>query len=178
MDQFFASNVGKTKSFNWSQLGDIKQGRGNLGEEMPVIVYRLMQYTIMDVLYEKFGREEGGGYIRDAGYLAGIEFSKNVLDLNLNFDEFISNLRETLKALKIGILRVESSDTGTGEMVLTISEDLDCSGLSIMNESVCIYDEGFLSGILEMYTGKKYTFREVDCWATGDRVCRFKGNPV
>ena len=24
-----------------------------------------------------------------------------------------------------------------------------------------------------MYSGKPYTAVEVDCWATGDRVCRF-----
>ena len=178
MDNIFANNSVKLKSFDWSQLGDIKNGRGNLGEDMPVIVYRLMQYTIMDVLYTKFGKEEGGSYIRDAGYLAGTEFSKNVLDLNLGFDEFISHLRETLKALKIGILRVEYSDVETGEIVLTVSEDLDCSGLPMTSEAVCIYDEGFLAGILEMYTGKKYAFREVDCWATGDRVCRFVGKTI
>ena len=31
------------EGFNWNSLGDIKGGRGDLGEEMPVLVYRLMQ---------------------------------------------------------------------------------------------------------------------------------------
>ncbi|MDR0671731.1 MAG: hypothetical protein LBF64_05400 [Oscillospiraceae bacterium] len=31
-----------------------------------------------------------------------------------------------------------------------------------------------MSGILEIYTGQKYDVREVDCWASGDRVCRFE----
>ena len=178
MDNIFTNNSERLSSFNWNQLGDIKNGRGNLGEEMPVIVYRLMQYTIIDVLHKKLGKEEGNHVIRDAGYLAGTEFTKNVLDISVGFDEFISRLQETLKVLKIGILRIESLDTATGEMVLTVGEDLDCSGLPVMNETVCIYDEGFLAGILEAYTGKKHIFREVDCWSTGDRVCRFKGNPI
>jgi predicted hydrocarbon binding protein len=59
-----------------------------------------------------------------------------------------------------------------------LSEDLDCSGLPIFGESVCDYDEGFIAGILEQYTGKKFLVKEVDCWATGDRTCRFEVRAV
>jgi len=96
----------------------------------------------------------------------------------LDFDSFISHLQEALKLLKIGILRMEHFNPENGEIILTVAEDLDCSGLPITNESVCVYDEGFITGILELYTGKKYVVRETDCWATGDRVCRFRGAPV
>jgi predicted hydrocarbon binding protein len=165
-------------TFSWENLGDIKEGRGDLGEEMPVLVYRLMQYTMLDVLSKAYGGEQANEYFRQAGFLAGTEFSNNVLDLKVDFNTFIANLQETLKDLKIGILRIESFDTGTGEIVLTVGQDLDCSGLPVTNETVCNYDEGFIAGILEAYTGKKYDVREVDCWANGDRVCRFQGNVV
>jgi predicted hydrocarbon binding protein len=77
--------------------------------------------------------------------------------------------------MKIGILRMEMFDPKTGDLVLTVGQDLDCSGLPVTNETVCNYDEGFIAGILEVYTGTKYEVREVDCWANGDRVCRFNG---
>jgi len=176
MENIFEKNT--RKSFDWSQLGDIKTGRGNLGDEMPVAVYRLMQYTLLDVLCKNYGLEKANDLFRAAGYLAGTEFSKNVLNLSLDFNSFISHLQETLKTLKIGILRMEAMNVETGEMVLTVGEDLDCSGLPVTNENLCIYDEGFLSGILEVYTGKKYIVEEVDCWASGDRVCRFRGIPA
>ena len=80
------------------------------------------------------------------------------------------------QALKIGLLRVEECDFEKGEFVITVHEDLDCSGLPATGELVCRYDEGFLAGILEMYTGKRFQVREVECWASGSRVCRFKGN--
>lgn len=163
------------RHFQWDSLGDIKNGRGDLGEEMPVIVYRLMQYTLIDVMSSEIGLEKANDYFRKAGFLAGQEFAKNVLKLDLDFDSFISHLQETLVLLKIGILRMEFFDSASGEIILTVAEDLDCSGLPITNENVCVYDEGFISGILEKYTGKKYSVRETDCWATGDRVCRFKG---
>lgn len=169
-----AKNAGH-HSFTWSGLGDIRKGRSELGEEMPVLVYRLMQYTMLDVLSRKYGAREADEHFRSAGFLAGQEFAKNVLDLNAPFNRFLTDLQRSLKELKIGILRMESFNDATGEIVLTVGEDLDCSGLPVTGESVCCYDEGFLSGLLEAYTGKRYAVREIDCWANGDRVCRFQG---
>lgn len=165
-------------SFSWANLGDIKEGRGDLGEEMPVLVYRLMQYTMLDVLTKDFGQEKANDYLRAAGHLAGTEFARNTLDLAVDFNTFISNLQKTLQELKIGILRMENYNTDTGEIVLTVGQDLDCSGLPVTDETVCDYDEGFIAGILELYTGKPYSVKEIDCWANGDRVCRFKGSVV
>ena len=168
----------KRRVFSWSNLGDIKFGRGDLGEEMPVIVYRLMQFTLFDSMSSEVGLEKANDFFRKAGFLAGTEYAKNALNLKLDFDGFISHLQESLKQLKIGILRMEAFNPEDGKITLTVAEDLDCSGLPITNESVCVYDEGFIAGILEAYTGNKYDVREVDCWATGDRVCRFKAEPL
>ena len=165
----------KHEDFSWEKLGNIKEGRGDLSEEMPVLVYRLMQYTMLDVLSKAHGVDQANEYFRQAGYLAGTEFSRNALDLTLDFSEFISSLQKALQDLKIGILRMEDFNSDNGSIVLTVGQDLDCSGLPITNENVCIYDEGFIAGILEQYTGEKYNVREVDCWASGDRVCRFTG---
>ena len=160
--------------FSWDILGNIKEGRGDMGEDMPVIVYRLMQYTMLDVLTKAHGGDQANEYFRQAGFLAGMEFAKNVLDLKTDFDSFLVNLQNVLQNMKIGILRMEAFDPVTGDIVLTVGQDLDCSGLPVTNENVCTYDEGFISGILGAYTGKKYTVKEIDCWANGDRVCRFK----
>jgi len=174
MENVFAVNE-THNDFKWDNLGDVKEGRGDLGEEMPVVVYRLMQYTMLDVLTKAYGNEKANEHFRDAGYLAGGEFARNNLDLSVDFDTFVANLQKVIHSLKIGILRLEQFNEETGSMVLTVAQDLDCSGLPITNETVCFYDEGFIAGILEAFTGKKYDVREVDCWASGDRVCRFNG---
>jgi hypothetical protein len=171
----FKSNE-SNNAFEWSSLGDIQTGRKNLGEEMPVVAYRLFQYTLRDVMNRELGVDKTSDLIRKAGELAGREFCKNVLDKTLDFNAFIANLQKTLKDLKIGILRIEKADMEKLEFYLTVEEDLDCSGLPISDESVCDYDEGLIAGILNEYTGKAFVAREVDCWATGDRVCRFKVN--
>ncbi len=163
------------EGFSWKDLGNIKKGREALGEEMPVLVYRLMQYTLLDVLTKTHGKYQANEYFRQAGYLAGMEFAKNILDIEVDFGTFVANLQKKLRQLKIGILRMEEFDETTGEIVLTVGEDLDCSGLPVTGDTVCFYDEGFIAGILEVYTGKKYNVHEIDCWANGDRVCRFRG---
>ena len=174
MENIFA-NSRKHEVFTWAGLGDIQAGRGDLGAEMPVLVYRLMQFTMLDVLSRAHGLDKANEYFRDAGFLAGYEFAKNTLNMEADFDSFIAQLQKVMHELKIGLLRMESFDPASGSIVLTIGQDLDCSGLPITNENVCVYDEGFIAGILEAYTGKKYEVREVDCWADGDRVCRFNG---
>ncbi|MCL2497467.1 MAG: 4-vinyl reductase [Symbiobacteriaceae bacterium] len=161
--------------FSWENLGNIKEGRGDLGEEMPVLIYRLMQFTMLDVLAREYGLEKANDFLRAAGHLAGSEFAKNTLDLTVNFNTFIANLQKSLLDLKVGILRMEAFNSDTGDIVLTVGQDLDCSGLSVTDETVCDYDEGFIAGILQTYTGKPYRVREIDCWANGDRVCRFHG---
>ncbi|MDO5561981.1 MAG: 4-vinyl reductase [Synergistaceae bacterium] len=161
--------------FKWSKLGDIKAGRAELGEDMPVVVYRLLEYSMLNVLVDEYGKDRADELFRKAGFLAGFEFAANVLDLSLDIDGFFAALQKVLKDLRIGILRIEHFDEETGDLILTVSEDLDCSGLPVTNEVVCNYDEGLLSGILKAYTRKDYKVREIDCWASGDRVCRFRG---
>lgn len=151
-------------------------GRGNLGEEIPVFVYRLLEYSLKEELAEKYGKDVQIEIFRKAGFRAGTFFAKKVLDTSLEFDAFVAQLQNKLQELKIGVLRIEDLDPEKGKMVLTVSEDADCSGLPILGETVCNYDEGFIAGILSTYSGKPYTAIEVDCWATGDRVCRFHAN--
>jgi len=159
--------------FQWTDLGNIEEGRPNLGPTTSVSVYRLMQYTLRDVLIKKYGVEAANGILVEAGKLAGSEFCVNVLNRQAGFDEFVADLQEKLKALNVGILRIEKADIDKMEFILTVSEDLDCSGLPLLGETVCDYDEGFIAGILNTYTGKEFNVKEVDCWASGERTCRF-----
>lgn len=153
------------------------QERGNLGTDIPVIVYRLMEYSIREQLIEQFGRNTQVQIFRDAGHRAGMYFAQYVLDVTLELNEFIAELQARLEEMKIGVLRIESFDADTGKLTLTVSEDADCSGLPLLGETVCNYDEGFIAGILTVYMKKEYAATEVDCWATGSRVCRFKVEP-
>ena len=162
-----------TPRFQWADLGNIEEGRPNLGPAMPVLVYRLFQFTLRDVLIAEVGVEATNRIFWRAGLEAGKAFGANVLDSGLDFNAFIAQLQHKLKELNVGILRVERVDLAQLEFTLTVAEDLDCSGLPLSEEVVCTYDEGFISGLLEQHTGRPFQVREIDCWASGGRTCRF-----
>lgn len=169
--------MNKESVFVWERLGNVIEGRGALGTEMPVEVYRLMQYTMMDELCQRFNASIAQDIIRNAGYRAGKVIAANKLDLSDAIETFIAALQKLLKELKIGILKIEQMDLDTLKFILTVDEDVDCSGLPVSGESVCFYDEGFISAILSSYTGRKMKAVEIDCWATGGRTCRFLVQP-
>ena len=163
----------KIPEFDWKRIGDIGAGRKNLGQLVPVAVYRLMQFTLFDCIEANYGTERAHDLFRKSGYSAGLAFAKNNLNLKADFNEFVSQLQAVLKQLMIGVLRIEKANAEKSKIVMTVSEDLDCSGLPVTGETVCQYDEGFLAGVLKAYTGAEYKVEEIDCWATGDRTCRF-----
>ena len=164
--------------FEWSHLGDIKLGRPNLGPKTSVAVYRLMQFTLRDAAIRHTDTETTRKIFYDAGHNAGAAIYDNMIESPTDFGDLVAKLQKLLSDLEVGILRVEAADLETMTFRVTVSEDLDCSGLPVMEEAVCTFDEGLIAGILEAYTGKVFQVREVDCWCTGDRVCRFEAVPA
>ncbi len=171
VDNVFASDAKEITLDDY--LGFETKERENLGSELPVVVYRMLEYSLKEELRERYGKEAQIAAFRGAGKRAGEYFARYFLDTSLPFDRFVGDLQAKMQAEKIGILRIEEADEASGRLVLTVSEDADCSGLPVLGETVCNYDEGFISGVLSLYSGKPYTVVEVDCWSTGDRVCRF-----
>ena len=160
-------------TFHWGLIGDLEEGRPNLGNTTRLEVYRLMQFSFRDVLEKRYGSQAVDEIFFEAGLLAAKEFYQNMIGPMSDFNELVQVLQTRLQSLKIGLLRLEEADLQSGSLVLTVSEDLDCSGLPVMDDEICIYDEGFISGILESFSGKRYDVHEIDCWCTGDRTCRF-----
>jgi len=164
--------------FSWNLIGDIDNGRPNLGKQTSIEVYRLMQFTFRDVIEQHVGTEKTQQIFYAAGKLAGKEFYTHMLTPVNDINEFIRQLQMVLKELGMGILRAEKVDIKNGEIILTISEDLDCSGLPELDFEICTYDEGFIASLLEGFSGVPFHVKEVDCWCTGDRTCRFRATAV
>lgn len=163
--------------FAWTMLGDVAEGRPHLGPTADVAVYRLMQFTLRDVLIREYGVEAADRVFFEAGRTAGTQFYEKLITRRETFHAFVENLQEALKNLRIGILRVEEADLDALTFTITVAEDLDCSGLPVCGETICTYDEGFIVGVLGAHTGRELEAKEVDCWCSGDRVCRFKVRP-
>ena len=167
---------GRKYQFDWeSTIGvDMEQARPNLGPNTRIEVYRLFQYTLRDILEQHYGTEMTDTLFREAGAMAGKAFHDQYLCEAKDISTLVVKIQDSLNTLGIGIFRVESAAEDSSRFIFTVEEDLDCSGLPDTSSVVCIYDEGFIQGILGSFSGKDFNVREIDCWCTGDRACRFE----
>ncbi len=176
-DLFSAANTKAQEEFTLENLGDIQRGRGDLGDEIPVSVYRLFQQTIRSVLNTRFGEEEMAEIFRAAGVLAGRALVRERLDVSMPFDMFMRQISVKLEKLKSSIFKIKSYDDETGEGIIVVDNDPECSGFGNIGNTLCQYDEGFIAGIMQEYTKNEYTVTEIECWGTGGNSCRFELKP-
>ena len=166
--------------FKWEETvgADMKLARPNLGPETRVEVYRLFQFTLRDVLEQYYGTEMADNLFRAAGVLAGKAYYEKFLGNVTSVSALAAGIQKSFDDLRIGIFQVEEAAEDNSRFIFTVEEDLDCSGMPDTSEVVCIYDEGFIQGILESFSGKGFNVREIDCWCTGARTCRFEAKLV
>lgn len=165
--------------FKWNEvIGNMDVARPHLGPSTRVEVYRLFQFALRDVLEQQYGTQQTDLLFREAGVLAGTEFYRQFCSDAATVKDLLQILQTQFKQLGIGVLRLEKSNLDELTFTFTVDEDLDCSGMPDIEGAVCVYDEGFLQGILQSFSGKNFRVREVDCWCTGERTCRFTAVPV
>lgn len=166
--------------FSWSlvQPETDQPYRPNLGNVTSLEMYRLFQFTLRDLLEQRYGTEEADDLFRSAGVMAGRAFFEHYCKDAKDVSDLANIIQEKFREFSIGIVRFEEVDLERMTITLTVDEDLDCSGLPDNNEQICVYDEGLIKGILEAFTGKGFFVREIDCWCTGERTCRFKADMI
>ena len=138
--------------FSWTMLGDVAQGRPNLGPTTDVSVYRLMQFTLRDVLIRDLGPEKADQIFYDAGLIAGRHFYDRLITKKNDINEFLGELQGILKDLAVGILRVEKADLDALTDFITrdmrqlhpVSGVGSCIAVNHQNKCICI---GRQSGI-------------------------------
>ncbi|MDR1471327.1 MAG: 4-vinyl reductase [Synergistaceae bacterium] len=167
---------GRKYEFYWGLIGDLDIGRPNLGNMIRVEIYRLMQFTFRDAMERKFGADIADEIFYEAGKIAGNAFYERFLTGAKDLGGFVKLTQDTMREYGMGVFRVERADHDAKKLVVTVSEDLDCSGLPEVDYEVCKYDEGLIAGMMESFTGNPYNVKEVDCWCTGDRTCRFSAD--
>ena len=161
--------------FSWDLVGgDTSDSRPELGDSTKLAVYRLFQFSIRDILEQRYGTEATDDVFRQAGVLAGREFFKEYCSEEKDIGSLANKIQTLFKEFSIGIVRFEKVDVDNMTFQLTVDEDLDCSGLPDTQEQICVYDEGLIKGIFDAFTGLDFKVREVDCWCTGERTCRFR----
>jgi predicted hydrocarbon binding protein len=154
---------------------DLQVARPNLGNKTRVEVYRLFQFTLRDILEQHYGADQADALFREAGVLAGKAFYEKFLTDATDIPSLATAIQKSFDELGIGVFRVETAETaGAPHFIFTVDEDLDCSGLPDTADVICVYDEGMIRGILESFSGRGFDVKEIDCWCTGARTCRFE----
>ena len=99
---------------------------------------------------------------------------------DMNAQEVIEQIKPLPPVERAQVTRfvVEGKPRTSRQFTVAVAEDLDCSGLPEKDYEFCTYDEGFIAALLESFSGKKFLVKEVDCWCTGDRTCRFTARAV
>jgi predicted hydrocarbon binding protein len=171
-----AAQRARKYQFSWNETvgADMQVARPHLGPSTRIETYRLFQFTLRDILEQHYGTEMADSLFREAGVLAGKSFFDKFLSGATNVSSLANKIQKSFNDLGIGIFRVESASSDGGHFIFTVDEDLDCSGLPDTSDVICVYDEGFIQGVLESFSGRDFEVREIDCWCTGSRTCRFE----
>jgi predicted hydrocarbon binding protein len=162
--------------FSWDETvgADMQVARPHLGPSTRIETYRLFQFTLRDVLEQHYGTDMADILFREAGVVAGKAFFERYLSGAGDISSLANKIQQSFNDLGMGIFRVEDSSPDGKHFIFTVDEDLDCSGLPDTADVICVYDEGFIRGVLESFSGQGFDVREIDCWCTGARTCRFE----
>jgi hypothetical protein len=95
--------------FTWKLLGDISEGRPNLGNSSRVEVYRLMQFTLKDIIEKSYGTQEADRIFYEAGRLAGTELYRHNLS-GITSQAYLSSACSS-KPSRMAVCRQTSSRT-------------------------------------------------------------------
>lgn len=166
-------NKEKKYTFSRDLIGDISEGRRNLGSETSIEVYRLMQFTLRDVVKRYVGNENTDLALLEAGKLAGKNLYDKFFYPTKDLREFITQLQVMVKDLKIGVLDMEKINLEEKEFTFTMSEGLECSNTSELDFDVCTFNEGFIASIFECFTEVPFNVKEIDYVSRGSKNCRF-----
>lgn len=60
---FYIFHSGEETEISWNTIGNIAEGRKHFGVEMPVMVYRLLEYTIKAELSHRYGKKASKGLL-------------------------------------------------------------------------------------------------------------------
>jgi predicted hydrocarbon binding protein len=131
--------------------------RPTLGEEVPLVLFRILRIIgIRNILGESAGATL---------YMMGKHVG------NMLGAKDISEFRERIKELKVGIPEVEIVDED--HVVVKLFECITCAGFPNTGEMFCDMESGIIAGLLEKVYGKRAKSTQTKSWSSGYKYCEF-----
>lgn len=159
---------------SWDDLGNTKAGRPNLGPHTTVHFYRLLLLSMKRALEEELGPEPVDRMLKHAGEVAGQLVYHQFLAQARDLYSLVRDLSHFFKVNRVAILRMEQANEQEMRFVFTVRESLSGSRAPSTDPARCSFDEGFLSGILSSFYGRRVEVNEVESWGKEQRVSRYE----
>ena len=157
-----------------------------LGGKTTAESYRLLLFTLHEALEQRYGAEAADELFFEIGVRAGKAFFERYCKGANDLPSLAKIVQKRFRELDFGIVRFGVMDTAPMTFQHTLNESLDCSGLPNTADhicnfvqnilDICIYDEGFVKGVVDSFTGSDFAVREVECWASDVKKCRFRAS--
>jgi len=155
-------------------IGDPVAGRPTLGDSVSVAMFRVLRLVvIMEGLNSIIG--DASALVYASGKGLGNELGETIFaKAGKDMDKYISTLANEVKSLGIGIMSVTKADPDSGLIEIKVDECITCSGGPNINQRVCHFEAGLISGLLEPLFGKPVNVVETQCNCMGEDGCLFE----
>lgn len=141
--------------------------RPQLGEEVPLLVFRAFRVFTGIYLEEIVGDKGASTLIQKAGRELGKEVGSMLKDEKL--EAYLGKVVDFVKDAKIGLLvPVELTQE---RLVVALDECITCSGMPDIGKRICHFEAGFVAGIVESHVKRRVRTYESKCNASGDHIC-------
>lgn len=144
-----------------------KSDRPILGNDIPLLVFRVFRHFSAGYVEEVLGR--GAGVVFQNG---GRELGKEAGAMLYKPDatEYLRDVVQFVRDTKIGILIPrEVSDK---LLVVDLDECITCAGMANIGKRICQFEVGFVAGVAEVLIKKKPKAYETKCNSNGEGTCQ------
>lgn len=157
MEKQFIKQIERHSDFSYGRMGNMAAGRPTLGNSAPVLMTRLMQRTMAEMLARRFGTGPARRLYYQSGRLAGQEIAFSDLPLQESPPDFWAALCEWFTCSKTANLRQEEDQKET--VALQMQNGPDCGGEQTEDIAMRHFFAGLFAGIAETYFGTPYRCR-------------------
>lgn len=105
--------------------------------------------------------------LREAGLKVGEALYEKVKDPDLN--TFLGNIANFWQTHSLGNVEVKTLNP----LTISVQDCFECSGLPYLGRPACAFDSGILESLFTLYNKEEAKVKETECYALGDKACRF-----
>jgi uncharacterized protein len=143
-----------------------KIDRPQLGDTVPLLVFRAFRHFSSDYVEEIMGRGVSTVF-QNGGRELGREVGRNLYSSDLH--QYLGSVVQWVWECGVGVLKpVELSESN---IILALDECITCAGMDNIGKRICHFEVGLVAGVVETFLQRKVPAEESKCGANGEGTC-------